>query len=262
MTTTLDEDAELAARLVRAAGKLASRMRAKGLDSRQKSNVADIATAADDAAEALIVATLRAERPEDSIVGEEGTDHVGTSGRTWVIDPVDGTYNFFRGMDWWCSAMALVTEDDLTLGAVHHPATDQVYVGGPGRPATCNGEALPPLHDVPAEQACAATYLHPPFVSGEIGTAFGRAANRMATVRMLGSGTMDCVGLLRGFNDVVFQHSVADWDRLPGAALIRSLGGESVVVPAAGVDWHVTGRPGPVAAVVDALGAGSGAGDR
>src|SRR3546814_8483015 len=82
-------DLELAARLVREAGDLAASLRAEGLAAEQKSNVADIVTAADHAAEALIVEILRAERPDDSIVGEEGANHAGSSGRTWVIDPVD-----------------------------------------------------------------------------------------------------------------------------------------------------------------------------
>lgn len=246
-------DAEIGARAVREAGQLASRMRQRGLEGRSKSNVTDVVTAADHAAEKLIVHALRTERPEDSIVGEEGTDHVGTSGRTWVIDPVDGTYNFLRGMDWWCSALALVDERDIILGAVHHPARDEVYVGGPGLAAACNGVTLPPLIDRPVELACASTYLHPPLYDGQIGTAFARAVSRVATLRMLGSGTMDCVGVLLGQSDVVFQHSVPDWDRLPGAALIRSLGGESRVVTAAGVDWHVAGSPTAVAAVAQAL---------
>lgn len=253
------DDRELASRLVEDAGRLAARMRAEGLEATRKTNVADIVTAADRAAEALVVERLRAERPDDAIVGEEGTDHAGTSGRTWVIDPVDGTYNFFRGMDWWCSALALTDTDDVLLGAVHHPATDRTYVGGPGHAATCNGEPLAALVDVPVERACASTYLHPPFYDGAVGEAFARAVQRVATLRMQGSGTMDCVGIVRGQGDVVFQHSVPDWDRLPGAALIRSLGGAAVVVPAAGVDWHVAGAPSTVAAVVEALG---GEGDR
>ncbi|KRF11487.1 fructose 1,6-bisphosphatase [Nocardioides sp. Soil797] len=251
--TVAREDVELATRLVREAGQLAARMRQDGVRAQQKTNVADIVTAADHAAEALIVEALRAERPDDAIVGEEGANHAGTSGRTWVIDPVDGTYNFFRGMDWWCSALALTDGDDLLLGAVHHPATGTAYVGGPDLPATRNGESLAALVDVPAERACASTYLHPPFYDGEIGAAFGRAIRQIATLRMQGSGTMDCVGILLGQCDVIFQHTVPDWDRLPGAALIRSLGGDARVVSAAGVEWHVAGLPSVVAAVVEAL---------
>lgn len=246
-------DEELAADLVRAAGALAARMRRDGVEVQQKTHVSDIVTAADHAAERLVVDTLRRERPDDSIVGEEGADHVGSSGRTWVIDPVDGTYNFHRGLDWWCSALALVEGDDVVLGAVHHPRSDATYVGGPGRPSTRDGVALAPLEDRPLAECCATTYLHPPFYDGEVGAAFARAVAGVATLRMMGSGTMDAMAIAEGRCDVLFQHSVPDWDRLPGAAVVRGVGGEARVVRAAGVDWHVVGVPTAVAAVCAAL---------
>ena len=246
-------DEELAAELVRDAGTLAARMRRDGLLAEQKTHVTDIVTAADRAAERLVVERLRAERPHDSIVGEEGADHTGSSGRTWVIDPVDGTYNFHRGLDWWCSALALVEGDDVALGAVHHPGSDATYVGGPLLPPTRDGVPLARLEDRPLSECCATTYLHPPFYDGEVGAAFARAVGGVATLRMMGSGTMDAMAIAEGRCDVLFQHSVPDWDRLPGAAVIRGVGGEARVVRAAGVDWHVVGVPSAVAAVCSAL---------
>lgn len=247
------DDPQLAARLVREAGTLAAAMRRDGLDARTKTHISDIVTAADHAAEAQVVATLRRERPDDSILGEEGADHEGSSGRTWVIDPVDGTYNFHRGLDWWCSALALVDGGDLVLGAVHQPATGETYLGGPDIASIRNGEPLKLLTDRALLESCATTYLHPPFYDGEIGAAFVRAASGVATLRMMGSGTMDAVAIARGQCDVLFQHSVPDWDRLPGAAIIRGAGGESRVVHAAGVDWHVAGVPTAVAEICDRL---------
>jgi fructose-1,6-bisphosphatase/inositol monophosphatase family enzyme len=247
------DDAELATRLVTEAGALAAAMRRGGLGAETKTHVSDIVTAADRAAEAQVVATLRRERPDDSIVGEEGADHSGTSSRTWVIDPIDGTYNFHRGLVWWCSAVALVDGERLVLSAVHHPATGETYAGGPDVPSTCNGEQLPSLTDRPLRESCASTYLHPPFYDGEIGAAFMRAVQGVATLRMMGSGTMDAMAIAEGRCDVLFQHSVPDWDRLPGAAIIRGAGGHSRVVSAAGVDWHVAGVPSAVAEVCRAL---------
>ncbi|KRF36180.1 inositol monophosphatase family protein [Nocardioides sp. Soil805] len=256
------DDADLAGLLVREAGTLAARMRREGLEApggletEQKSHVSDIVTAADKAAEAHVVETLRRRRPDDSVVGEEGTDVAGASGRAWVIDPVDGTYNFHRGLDWWCSALALVDGEDLVLGAVHHPALAETFTGGPGLPTTCNGTPLAPLEDRPLAESCATTYLHPPFYDGEVGAAFQRAVSGVATLRMMGSGTMDAVAIARGRCDVLFQHSVPDWDRLPGEALIRGVGGDSRVVRAGGVDWYVAGVPTAVAEVCAALSAG------
>ena len=247
------DDAQLATSLVREAGALAARIRAAGLDVTRKSSGSDIVTQADTAAERLVVERLAAARPDDAIVGEEGTSQPGTSGRTWVIDPVDGTYNFSRGSDWWCSALALRDEADVLLGAVHHAASLRTWVGGPGLPTTCDGAPPPPLPDTPRDERCAATYLHPPFFDGEVGRVFTRALREVGTLRMLGSGTMDAMAIAMGQGDVLFQHSVADWDRLPGAAIVRGAGGDSVVVRAAGVDWTVTGAAAAVSDIARAL---------
>ncbi|WP_426246458.1 inositol monophosphatase family protein [Nocardioides sp. LHG3406-4] len=249
------DDAQLAADLVREAGALALRMLAAGLDTERKTSVSDVVTAADRAAERLVVDRLRVERPHDSIVGEEGADHAGTSGRTWVVDPVDGTYNFAHGLDWWCSAIALCDGDEVVLGAVAHPAAGIVYVGGPGLPTTRNGEPMAPIRDVALAETCAATYLHPP-IDDERGAAFARVVGGLATLRMLGSGTLDAMAVAQGHLGVTFQHSVADWDRLPGEAIIRALGGEARRTTAAGVEWYVAGAPTAVAEVCAALKSG------
>ena len=256
--TTLADDAELAADLVREAGLLAARIRDGGLDVARKTSGSDVVTQADTAAERLILDRLVAERPDDAVVGEEGSARPGTSGRRWVIDPVDGTYNFSRGSDWWCSAIALTGPDDagvedVLLGAVHQPARRRTWVGGPGLPSTCDGVPLGPLPDTPPDARCATTYLHPPFFGSPVGEAFARGLEQVGTLRMLGSGTMDAMAIAAGQWDVLFQHSVADWDRLPGAAIIRGTGGASVVVPAAGVDWTVSGAARAVADIRAAL---------
>jgi myo-inositol-1(or 4)-monophosphatase len=249
----LAEDAALAASLVRDAGRLAGRMRVDGVSTELKTSVSDVVTAADRAAESLITDRIARERPHDAILGEEGTDRPGTSGRTWVIDPVDGTWNFVHGLTWWCSAIALRDQDDVLLGAVYHPHDDLLFLGGPALPSTRNGEPLAPLDDRPLAESCASTYLHPPFYDGEVGAAFVRAVSGAATLRMLGSGTMDQMALAQGQMDVVFQHSVHDWDWYPGIAIVRGVGGVARRTTAGGVEWSVSGVPSAVAGVCAAL---------
>ena len=248
------DDVSLASTLVREAGLLAQQLRDEGLAAAStKTSISDIVTAADHAAEAHIVARLRELRPDDAIVGEEGAADTGTSGRTWVIDPVDGTKNFVHGSTWGCSAIALTGPDDVVLGAIYHPAEDAAYVGGPGLPATCNGVPMERLADRPLVEVCAATYLHPTHFGSPTAAAHGRAASQAATLRVLGSGSMDATAVARGILGVSFQHSVPDWDRLPGEAIIRSLGGERRAVEAAGVTWNVMGTPTAVADVARLL---------
>ncbi len=246
-------DADLAGRLVREAGTLAQSMRSGDLEVDTKRSVSDLVTAADHAAERRVVEALSAERPDDGLLGEEGTSRSGTSGRTWVIDPVDGTYNFVAGLDWWCSALALTDGDDLVLGAVHHPATGRTYVGGPDLPSHVGGVPLSPITDRPLAESCVATYLHPPWYGGAVGAAFTRAIGGAATLRMQGSGSMDAMAVAEGRLHVVFQHTVPPWDELPGAAIIRGVGGVTCRIEAAGVEWYVAGVPTAVQEICSAL---------
>jgi len=250
-----DDDAALAGRLVSEAAELAARMRAGAeLTIAQKTSISDIVTSADTAAERHIVSTLAAERPDDGVLGEEGATVTGSSGRRWIIDPVDGTYNFASGSDYWCSAVALTDGDELILGAIAHARSGDVYVGGPRRPSVCNGAPIGPISDLPLGGISAGTYLHPPRLGEpEVAGPWIRAAGRPATLRMLGSGSLDLVAVATGLLGCWFQHGVAVWDWLPGAAVVAGVGGATRQHTVGGVDWSVAGPPTAVAELLAAL---------
>jgi fructose-1,6-bisphosphatase/inositol monophosphatase family enzyme len=180
---------------------------------------------------------LRAERPEDGIVGEEGTSDAG-AGRTWYVDPVDGTYNFLSGISVWCSAIAL----DETLGAVYEPTTDELWAGGPGLPTTCNGQAAAQLAERSLTDVSIATYLHPTRLEDDsLRIPLLRAVRGAATVRMLGSGSVELAAVAGGRLGAALHTDSAPWDWLPGAALVRGAGGAAEVVEAHGHRWHIAG---------------------
>ena len=255
MTAPTEADVRLAAELVRDAGSLAARMRRDGIgDSIEtKTSVSDLVTAADKAAEKAIVERLAVEHPGDGILGEEGSARDSTTGRVWTIDPVDGTYNFVRGLDWWCSALALTDGDDIVLGAVYSPAEDAVYVGGPEHPTTRNGVRLETLPDTPLSLSCLTTYLHPSKLSEPVGEAYLRVASGAASIRILGSGSMDLTAIAQGKLHLFCQRSVPDWDRLPGWGLVLGAGGTTAQVEAGGALWSLAGAPTAVAEAAEAL---------
>lgn len=231
------DDLELAAALVYDAGTLAARMLRDGLSTQHKTSISDVVSAADHAAEELVVARLRAERPDDAIVGEEGTADAG-SGRTWYVDPVDGTYNFLSGLPTWCAALAL---DDV-LGAVYQPATDELWAGGPDHPTTRNGIALDPVVGRPLADVSIATYLHPTTLPDDrLREPLLGAMQGAATVRMLGSGTVELAAVAAGRLGASVQADSLPWDWLPGAALVRGAGGAAEVVELDGHHWHIAG---------------------
>lgn len=249
----LEADAGLAADLVREAGQLARELRGSALRVDTKTSISDVVTAADHAAERVVVDHLAAWRPDDGVIGEEGAERDSISGRTWVIDPVDGTYNFVHGLSWWCSAVALTDADDVLLGAIHHADEDVLYVGGPGLRPTRNGVPMPAIADRTLAESCVSTYLHPPFFDAPAGAAFARVVSGAATLRMLGSGSLDLAAVAQGHLGVFVQHSVADWDWLPGSALVRGAGGATRRLDVDGVRWSVAGAPTAVAEVCAAL---------
>lgn len=231
------DDLSLAASLVRAAGALAAEMLADGLTTQRKTSISDVVSAADHAAEELIVQRLRTERPADGIVGEEGTADAG-SGRTWYVDPVDGTYNFLSGLPSWCSAIAL---DDV-LGAVYHQTADELWAGGPKQPTTRNGDRLPPLQDRALADVSVATYVHPTTLpDDQLRVPLLRAVQGAATVRMLGSGSVEMAAVAAGRLGAALHTNSQPWDWLPGAALVRGVGGSAEVIEAHGQRWHIAG---------------------
>lgn len=236
-------DADLAVHLVKAAGELAAQMRADGLTTDFKTSISDVVTAADHAAEDLVMRTLRELRPDDGIVGEEGAAHGGTSGRTWVIDPVDGTYNFVSGLAYWCSALALQDVDGTVLGAVHQPSTDETWLGGRGLPTTLNDAPLHLLVDRPLDQVSLATYVHPTALADpDVLQPWLSMVGGVATPRLLGSGSIDLSGVATGRIGVWAQHSVPAWDWLPGQAIVEAAGGRTEVVEHRSRRWHLAGN--------------------
>lgn len=268
-------DLELASKLLRHAGMLAFTIRAEGAgdlreEGRIKTNAADFVTAADLAAEEYIFTQLRRARPEDSIVGEEGAGFTGTSGRVWVIDPVDGTFNFASGSTYWCAALALaqlppgpdttpeaLRDAHVLLGAVYQHQEDKLWVGGSACPAMLNGQPLhvDALHEL--AQLSAGSYLHPTWLSEpRAAVPWQQAAVLPATLRMLGSGSCDLARVAQGELGVWFQHSCPAWDWLPGKGIVKAAGGDTGVERVNGLDWFVAGPAAAVSQIRAALASG------
>jgi len=224
-------------------------MRMAGLESEQKTSVSDVVTEADHAAEAYVLEQLRRCRPDDGILGEEGASVQGSSGRTWVIDPVDGTYNFLHGSTYWCSAIALKDRQDVLLGAVFQPEEDKLWLGGHDRRATLNGEALTSFSDgggkrnsISVAELGAATYIHPTWLMDPMcAMPWHAAATSAASLRMLGSGSCDLGRVADGQLGCWFQHSCPEWDWLPGKAIVRAAGGAVDTVRVNGLEWFIAG---------------------
>ena len=247
------DDYDLAAELVRSAGTLAADMLAEGLETRYKSSISDVVSGADEAAERLVADRLSQLRPDDAVVGEEGAKRSGGH-RTWYIDPVDGTYNFLSRVPYWCSAIGLVDGGEPIAGAVYHPGPNERWVGGPGRPTTLDGAPVPKLLDQPLAAVSIATYLHPRFVKdGQRVASWLGAVSAAATVRMLGSASVDLAGVASGRLGIFLQANLSPWDWYPGAALVIGAGGVADTLQIGGNLWQIAGNRQSVAETKAAL---------
>jgi myo-inositol-1(or 4)-monophosphatase len=243
----------LAADLVREVGTLASEMLSEGLETRYKTSLSDVVSAADQAGEERITARLAESRPDDGLIGEEGARKLG-NGRTWYVDPVDGTYNFLSGIPYWCSAVGLVDTDGPLLGAVYYPAVDQLWLGGREAPTTLNGKQVPSLLRQGLSEISIATYFHPRHLPDlQRLTAWQSAVASAATLRILGSASIDLAGVASSRLGVFLQANLNGWDWYPGAALVLGAGGVADEFIVGSNRWHIAGNAKAVEEVKVAL---------
>lgn len=248
------DDHALAAALVTDAARLAADMRRDGTDAERKTSAADLVTAADRAAEELVRRVLLEHRPDDGVLGEEGAHVEATHGRRWTVDPIDGTYNYVTGLPAWCSAVSLEVDGVLRVGAVRRPTADETWVASDGV-TTRDGEAVPPLPDVALATTSVATFLNSSHLRAAEAAPMAALLAAAATVRISGSGSCDLVDVAAGRIGLWVQTDCADWDWLPGRALVEGAGGVATVVRAHGHDWHLAGAPTAVREAAELLGA-------
>src|SRR5580704_9974471 len=106
------------------AGCMVSQTPAHAVRASTKSPPTDSVTEMDRAAEQLILGTILAARPDDGLMGEEGASKASQSGISWLIDPIDGTTNYLRGIPNFSVSIAAVTEDETVVGVVCDPTLD------------------------------------------------------------------------------------------------------------------------------------------
>jgi histidinol phosphatase-like enzyme (inositol monophosphatase family) len=228
----LDAEIALAHRLADAAG-AAIRPHFRAAAFERKGDKTPV-TVADRAAEEAMRAILAAEMPSDGVIGEEFGVAPGTSGREWVLDPIDGTTGFVAGRPLFGTLIALLVDGFPVLGVIDQPILKERWIGVVGQPTLFNGVAVrtracPSL----AEAAIATTGPH--YFSHHDGDHFMALAARTDHRRMVMGG--DCYNyamLASGHLDVVCESNlkVYDW-----AALVPVVEGAGGVM----ADW--TGEP-------------------
>jgi myo-inositol-1(or 4)-monophosphatase len=188
----------------------------------------DWVSRADRESETAIVAYLREHCPADGILGEEGgISAQGTSGRTWIIDPLDGTSNYLQHFPVWSISIGLKTGDEITTGVVHEPLRDLFFTAERGSGAFRNGERMSVSNQPGVESAFLATgfpFRAQQFVS--VYCAIFQDVIRVAKgVRRAGSAAIDLAYTAAGIFDGFFELHLAPWDIAAGSLLVTEAGG-------------------------------------
>ncbi|MXQ06500.1 histidinol-phosphatase [Alphaproteobacteria bacterium GH1-50] len=196
------------------------------LVTRSKSEAFDPVTEADRAAEAAMRAILAERRPEDAILGEEHGSRAGTSGLTWVLDPIDGTRGYISGTPTWGVLIALSDEGGPRLGIIDQPYIGERFYGGPDG-ATFDGPhgsgALAVRETTALSEATVFTTF-PEVGTPDEGAAFARVA---AKARLTRYGC-DCYAyalLAAGQIDLVIEAGLQAYDIQAPIAVIEAAGG-------------------------------------
>ncbi|GIG24403.1 inositol monophosphatase family protein [Cellulomonas denverensis] len=224
---------ELADHLARSAGDLVRRGRPDRVDvAATKSSEVDPVTAMDLASEAHLRSLIAEHRPGDAILGEEDGLLPGSTGITWVLDPIDGTVNYLYGVPAYAVSVGVVVgEPDPAhwtpvAGAVHSIPMNVTYTAGRGLGATRDGE---PLRVNPARTL--ATSL--------VGTGFGYTVERrtrqaqvltevlprVRDIRRIGSAALDLCRVAEGTLDAYYERGLNPWDLAAGQLMIQEAGG-------------------------------------
>jgi myo-inositol-1(or 4)-monophosphatase len=173
------------------------------------------------------VERIRAAYPDDAIVSEEGGRLEGRSGRTWYVDPLDGTINYLYGMPHWSVSIACVDANGAVAGVVYDPVRGELFSAGRGSGATLGPRrlAVTAVGD-PGLALVATGFSYDARERAAQAAVVARVAGSVRDIRRAGSAALDLAWVAAGRIDAYFEVSRSPWDSAAGELLVREAGGE------------------------------------
>jgi len=245
MSTT---DLELAVRAAREAGALLKHH--FGRDAKvDEASHHDIKLALDKESQQLITRILLEACPDDALYGEEGIAGNPRSPRQWIVDPIDGTVNFYYGIPHFCVSIALRVGDDVVLGVIHDPMVVETWTVERGGPAMLDGR---PVH-ASARDTLEESILFVGCGKDEEALRTGierfrRASVRARKMRMMGSAALGMAYIACGRLDAYVESRISLWDIAAGRLLVEAAGGrvELTPVPSSPDAWSIVATNGRI----------------
>jgi myo-inositol-1(or 4)-monophosphatase len=190
-----------------------------------KATATDMVSELDRASERLIVAGLLAERPDDGVIGEEGSERAGSSGLRWVIDPLDGTTNYLYGHPGWNVSIAAEDATGVVAGVVADGVHAEVFTATRGGGARRNG--LPIVCSPRADLATALVgtgFGYDPERRRAQGAVMAGLLPRVRDIRRMGAAAIDLCSVACGRLDAYFERGLSWWDLAAGGLIAAEAG--------------------------------------
>ena len=191
----------------------------------------------------LIEKVLRRAFPQIPLLGEEGDSGDVNAEYRWVVDPIDGTVNYFSGLPHAAVSIALqvqsskskVQSHETVLGVIYDPFTDELWTAVRGGPARLNGKIIRVSRRSRLEEAVIAMGFSKSQENLEKSLPHvNRLARRVKKIRIMGSAALELAYVASGRLDAYIERTINLWDVAAGALLIERAGGEFYALPAPG----------------------------
>lgn len=223
---------KLARDVALAGAKLARTRREAGVEiAASKSSLEDVVTHADREVEALIRSMLADARRDDGFFGEEGAADAGSSGLTWVVDPIDGTVNYLYGIPQYAVSIAVVEGEPDPLswqalaGVVVNPVSGEVFSATAEGGATLDNRPIRVTSGVPLDQALLGTgFSYSSEVRAAQGAVLAGLISQVRDIRRQGAAALDLCAVACGRLDAYYERGLQPWDHAAGALIAREAG--------------------------------------
>ncbi len=195
----------------------------------------DIKLALDVESQKLIERLILATFPDHAIYGEEGLAGDQSSDSQWIVDPIDGTVNFFYGIPHFCVSIAMRRAGELKIGAIYDPMMDELYAVDFEGLATRNGQPIRPSDRAELAEAVVTVGFSKSSESIDAGLArYKSIAHRVRKTRMMGSAALALAYIACGRLDAYIEEAISLWDIAAGQLLLERGGGSVVLTPSPG----------------------------
>jgi histidinol phosphatase-like enzyme (inositol monophosphatase family) len=220
---SFEKELEFARNMARKAGHLALEFQRHGVSAENKEDDSPV-TAADRACEKLLVEAIDVEFPNDGILGEEGANKFGKSSRRWIVDPIDGTRDYVRGIPFWSVLIGLEQDGEIVTGAAYCPGQNLMCSAAKGAGTTANEEkvSVSCVDDFSRAVICFNGF-HKPHVAA-MGQRLLDWVGKAWAVRGMG-GAFDAMLVAMGRADIWIEPSAKPWDFAALKIIVEEAGG-------------------------------------